>query len=243
MKLIDKIRTLTGDKVTFRKDIGQHNDFFFKLLNSLGWARGRGTKRELRFDDILHFIKLERNKVTEISKMCVRGHYAKKIRKLTNKFLDFWVDDKTLKEMRNKNPDEIKITELDAKSYVAQLPKKLIEKYGIEHWGREVVTLKELPYSFVHKNKKLYVTDNRWAERPLMRVYIVFGKKYVFAIEKKLGIIDITSEVRGERRYVDAGLKGEIFRGTKEETIAKVKELTGKDWKPNVRETEFMEDG
>ena len=231
LKLIDEI---IRKKST--PDINHCKDFIKEFCNILGENREESFTKKISKEIYYKFLENESIEVTKIQNMGVRGFYFPRISSLTSKFFGLLKEDRE-EEIMNIDPSKIKGKLMTLQEYYKIIPIEFRKKYSPDEpigVGLLTFSKKNLEY----RNKKLYF---KYCEMPPTRIHLFFGDYFVWYsnFNHNYYISEINRLCKIDLHYNTK--TSFIFGGDLEGVQLKVKEMTGKHWKKNARETEFWE--
>jgi hypothetical protein len=207
--------------------------FNYEFIEKLGKIRLNGNENYLNVEDWIHFLDLKYEDVDKIKSMTVHGHYNKRIILLVNEFFDMWKNPELIEEMNTEKPKSVSKTVIE--DFYWNIPSYVRNEHTISIINDECLYIDCVNYYYENNKLYQYSTYNKYSNK--YRVYLIFDKYKVISYDKVYYIINKDMKIN----YVDLVFHDNyVFKGSKEELIIKIKENTGKTWKPNTRLTEFL---
>ena len=232
---IIKGKTLIGREGKDKKD----SNFAWSFASYLGRRRAKGKFDKIEYADLIKLIKVKVNDINKIKKMEVQGFYIKEINSLMVLFFEIMDEPKLLFKLRNMEiPEE---TEILVKDFVEKLPKEIIEKYNIDKKDsrsyEKAITINKKYYQY--ENNKIYTEHEGIADPSKLRIYLFFEKYALLKWNDKFIVIDVSINNRIQYMSYGRDVKNEIIKGTQEECLAKIKEMTGREFAIDRKRTVF----
>lgn len=213
--------------------LSKNSCFAFKLMQYLGAERRKNNLRNMQYNDFIIFLRLNINEVNKIKKMGVHGFYIKRIIQLVEDFFEIWKDDKALDDLRHKDISKVKITEITGHDFVKELPKEVIDKFKIKGKSERIDVNGN---SYVVSNGKAFLQFGSYSDATKYRIYFFFDKYVLFKYDKFYRILNTANIVKQD--WQDN--RKNVFEGNIASCLRKIKEMTGKDVKLNIKRTEFL---